>query len=152
MDGAGLKHLLKAHHERLLQLHQALVDEQDALAGRDLAALQGTSEHKLGLARDLESLTASLRTALGLAAECSTADIGAALAKRGQAPAWRAISEQLQRCAARNQSNGLLIELSRSTNNQLLEILRGETGSGHTYGPQGRTEPSNPGVGPLATA
>ncbi len=128
----------------------ALADERDALARREIAALEPLATSKEALVHKLDRHEAARQQLLATA---GYANDGEAMlqcldwcdstgAMRGH---WDEILTTLARCRDQNQVNGGVIDLSRQHMQRALEILHGQGGQGRVYDPKGHTGNSLPG-------
>lgn len=130
--------LLAAMEPAVEQLAACLRDESKALRVRDAAALEAAVAGKRMALERLEEATATLRRIAGDDRERAAAWFDA----HGAGPRWAAIGVRLAELERHNAVNGALIEMGRTLNTRLLDLLRGAGGerAPALYGPSGRVE------------
>lgn len=138
------------------QLLGVLDVERDALVRRDLNALAAAARDKQRLSLELEKLGARQRgllDAAGLRAD-KEGLWGFLESERDERlqEQWLELTNVLDQCRLKNRINGGIIEVSRRFSGQVLELLRGSTGTGRLYGPGGETQPGRTGRRSLAQA
>lgn len=139
--------LLAAMAPAVEQLAGCLRDESKALRTRDAAALEAAVAGKQMALTRLEEAAARLRRLAGEDREQASAWF----ADRGLGAQWAALSVRLAELERHNAVNGALIEMGRSFNAQLLDLVRGASGdrAPALYGRSGRVEPGTGSV-PIA--
>lgn len=106
----------------LAELAELLRGEYEALAGRDVDALEALLDRKRALVEELE--TAARAIAEG----------------RAPAPDADALSAVVEDCVNANRTNGGVIAVNREMVGTLLDTLYGVSRTGRTYGAAGRLD------------
>jgi len=127
--------------EHLLVCLQA---ERRALAGRDIDALQQTTQEKLQHSQQLDQLEQereALVAALGFSAgRAGLEQCFAAFPQRADAGAlWARVLTNIEACRDGNLTNGGILEAGRQHVEQALCLLRGQSASPALYNPSGDT-------------
>ncbi|GIX22698.1 MAG: hypothetical protein KatS3mg121_1481 [Gammaproteobacteria bacterium] len=149
MDAAALlDHLLDT--ARALREH--LRAQGEALAARDLAAIERLTCEQQALLGTLREADAALLAALGLEPDATRKRVEAALAARAAdlSSRWQALCACLEDCRRLNLENGRRVEGQRRVLQGVLQALRGGEGP-LTYGP-GEDEGTTPLRQPLGKA
>ncbi|WP_297526495.1 flagella synthesis protein FlgN [Thiohalobacter sp.] len=144
--------LLDAHEAAVDRLAEALEQEIEVLAERDLARMADVAQRKLACFAELEQLDGTRRalldrarqpdTAAGMQALLAAVDRSGRLRER-----WRALLLRLEDCQRLNRANGAHVELSRRHVEDALAILRGRQPGTLTYGERGERTPAPGTVG-----
>lgn len=125
-------------------LESALERESNALAERDLQALNQAVAEKQQLVVSLERLTRE-QTQLMRTAGFDADAMGMAACLRAwdeqglMTPLWERLQTVMGRCKRLNQINGGVVETQRQQVDQAIHILRGEDPRTELYGPSGHT-------------
>lgn len=137
--------LLERQYGDITRLMAALEDEQAALSGNDLPAIEAATSAKyaclLEIERDFQAQAALLAGA-GLTADNAGMDSylrrGEPDRRRRLDQRWRQIKELLRRCREQNLLNGRIVTASQRQTQTALTILRGGTATDDCYGRTGR--------------
>lgn len=139
-----LHDLLRAEFDCAGQLHTVLVAEADALANRDVDALERLVGDKQGLMQTFDALEHRKQQLLEQTGfDAADADIVSCIdwcddtgqLKRG----WQLLLERVRRCQQQNRINGATLDSSRRHAQQALAILRGQPITTPLYNPAGTT-------------
>lgn len=146
---------LAAQLARARRMLEVLRLEHEALARRDLPALEQAAVEKERLIGQLEGLAAQqdgLLRAAGI--DPSTPGLEGALERAGRsqcAAMWRELRAVLAECRQQNLVNGGVLDTLRRFAREVLAMMRGRESASQTYGRSGEVQESGQG-GPLATA
>lgn len=125
-------------------LESALERESQALAGRDLEALNQAVSGKHQMAQSLEGLTRE-QTALLRAGGFDPDGPGMDRCLRTwdeegrMRPLWDRLQEVMARCRRLNQINGGVVTMQQQQVQQAIHVLRGEDSRTELYDPRGRS-------------
>jgi flagella synthesis protein FlgN len=125
-------------------LLQTLSAERTALASRDLAALESTTNDKIELYQKLESLDAQRQNIVAeLGFQPGRAEFTRCFESLPEAmklaKLWLQIMTNIEACKTSNLINGGVLESGRQQVEQALGILRGQGGAPGLYTPAGVT-------------
>jgi flagella synthesis protein FlgN len=130
-------------------LESALERESNALAERDVEALNQVVAEKQQLVQTLERVTREQSELLRKAGfDTDAAGMSACLKSWDEeglmVPVWQRLQTVMGRCKRLNQINGGVVETQRQQVDQAIHILRGEDARTELYGPSGHTLSSGP--------
>jgi flagellar biosynthesis/type III secretory pathway chaperone len=151
-----LAEILEAELARARRMLEVLQLERDALARRDIPAMEQAAAEKERLIELLDSLCARQDTLLrevGIDPR-SPEHIGHGLERAGLSglsPTWQALRATLIECRQQNLVNGGTVETMRRFARDALALLRGLPTGTLVYGRTGETRQAE-GGNPLATA
>jgi len=128
----------------LKQLLALLVREQSSLVMIDIDSIEAILEEKSVLLQHMNEVASSRYQALSnngfAASEAGMLAWLAQLAKPGMNSLWDSFQKTLAQAKETNRLNGLLINKHFSRNQQLLNHLQGNVGSGSVYGRDGQAK------------
>lgn len=136
-----LKLLLEKDISDLDNLVAVLGEESTALKGRDSDKISHFSKAKSALVKQIEDRARAkvkLITASGAKIEAGKVKSGIeALGDAELTNLWNESLLKLEECKQLNQVNGLVIERSRTRNQKLMDLVRGQHGKPKLYGNKG---------------
>jgi flagella synthesis protein FlgN len=125
-QSAVLKVLMEDQIQALDEFSAALAHEQTALKSRDSDALSASVERKLSRLSEVDQCGRALVGFLqqqGLRPDKS--GMAACIDSPELESLWRSLRQRLEDCNHRNRVNGGIIQVSKASNDRLLDILRG---------------------------
>ena len=151
----ALREVLAAELARAQRMLEVLRLERDALARRDLPAVEQAAAEKdrlIGLLEGLADQQASLLKGAGIDPAAPELDTVLERAHLPECAAtWRELRAVLAECRQQNLVNGGVVDTLRRFARDVLGLMRGSPAGPGTYGRSGEVSNSG-GGGPLATA
>lgn len=143
----NITEILGHQHDSIVRLLETLKDEQAALTGNNLPALEAATAAKQTCLTDIEQFF-HLQTRLVEAAGFALDDRGMSAYLRQCDPQerlglelrWRQIKELFGRCREQNLLNGRVVTINHRQTQRAISILRGDgLNNDACYGPRGQT-------------
>ncbi len=140
LQTAAMSRLLDEQNLALQALLESLVQEHDALFGRDVATLEHATQHKQA---GLASVGKLERQRKALAPDPASMEIYAQDSE--VAARWECVLELSRQCREQNDLNGRMIRQQQRRVESTLELLRGKpVGDDAVYGPDGGKRQAGP--------
>jgi len=139
-----LRDMLLQDANSIEQLHALLLKEREMLEQRKLEGMQeivGQKDYLLGNLSYTAKQREQLLRSLGLTTDLAgwEAFLGRDATTHSLIPEWQILTQQFIECKAANDINGKMINRSKQTFSQLLNLIRGQVAAPSLYTQKGST-------------